>query len=62
MMKQLRATKASLKFTMARFILKQHTNPILNAIAKLAAWVNRKRFGKNTLDFLEEPNTHDTEF
>ncbi|OUS03781.1 hypothetical protein A9Q81_06515 [Gammaproteobacteria bacterium 42_54_T18] len=60
--KKLEATKAEMGFSVARFMLKKHKNPLLNRAAKAASWLNKKRYGKDALDFLDEPPSADSEF
>ncbi len=59
MIEKLSVLKAELMMKVAGFILQKHTNPVLNAMAKTAAWINRKRYGRDSLDFLNNEESID---
>jgi len=56
---KLSVLKAELMMKVAGFILQKHTNPVLNALARSAAWMNQKRYGSDALDFLENEKSID---
>lgn len=58
-MEKLKVLKAELMMKVAGFILQKHTNPVLNGMARAAAWMNNKRYGSNALDFLENEDSID---
>ena len=59
MIERIQALKAQVMMRVAGFIFKKHTNPFLIALAKFATWLNRKRFGNDALDFLEDEDSID---
>ena len=59
MIEKLSVLKAELMMKVAGFILQKHTNPVLKALAKSAAWMNQKRYGSDALDFLENEQSID---
>ena len=59
MSEKLKALKAELSMKVAGFIFQKHTNPVLKFAASAAGWGNRKRYGKNALDFLEHEESID---
>ena len=59
MIEKLSVLKAELMMKVAGFILQKHTNPVLNALARSAAWMNQKRYGSDALDFLENEQSID---
>ena len=58
-MKKLRAFKAEMSMRMAGFIAQNHSNPIAAALASLLASLNRGRYGKEALDFLDHEDSID---
>lgn len=62
MIKKFNAIKAEAMLPIAQFILKEHKNPILRQVSKWAARANKRRYGKDALDFLDEEATRDADF
>jgi len=58
-MEKFKVVKAQLMMKVAGFILQVHTNPVKRVLAKSAAWINRKQYGNNALDFLEHEESID---
>lgn len=59
MIERLNVLKAEVMMKVAGFIFQKHSNPVMNFIAKGAGWINKKRFGNDALDFLEEEDSID---
>ena len=59
MIKKWQTLKAEVSMKVAGFILKNHKNALLKWLAKSAAWVNRKQYGSDALDFLEHEESRD---
>lgn len=53
MKERLSAFKAQLMMKLAGFIFQKHAHPLLDSVARAAAWLNRKRYGNDALDFLD---------
>jgi hypothetical protein len=59
MIEKINVLKAEVMMKVAGFIFQQHTNPVMNYLAKAAGWLNQKRYGNNALDFLENEESID---
>ncbi|MEM8497377.1 MAG: hypothetical protein AAF542_05090 [Pseudomonadota bacterium] len=56
---RLKTIKAELAMRVAGFISQNHSNPVLTHLAALLSWMNRGRYGKGALDFLENEDSID---
>jgi len=61
-MKRYRIARARVLYMAARFILKQHKNPVLAAVARMANRLYIRAHGKAALDFLDEEPGRDAQF